>query len=103
MSCYMWIEAIQDAHVMIEDRKVPCRELRIDLEPYHSGELIFRKFKNSVMLYLHDNSYPHRHYRVNRWTEKFNVYVVIKDVLDKLKIGYTEENLQEIETLYNKL
>lgn len=99
----MWISSYPNASVNIEGRKVPCRELRIDLDPYHTGELIFRKFQKSVMLYHHDNGYPHARYRVNRWTEKFNVREVMKEVLKKIGYPYTEENLNEIETLYNKL
>ena len=99
----MWIDSYPNASVTIEGRKVPCRELRIDLEPYHTGELIFRKFKKSVMLYHHDTSYPRTHYRVNRWTEKFNVREVMKEVLKRINYPYTEENLNEIETLYYKL
>ncbi len=99
----MLISSHPEASVTIDGHKVPCKELVIDLSPYHEGEFVFRKFKSSVILVYRDLSYPYTKRMVKRFTEWFDIEEVMELQFRKINFRYTEQDLKEIAKQFKNL
>ena len=99
----MLISQYLNASVTIDGHKVPCKELVIDLSPYHEGEFEFRKFRSSVILVYRDLSYPYTKKMVKRWTEWFDIEEVMGLQFMGIGYKYTEKEMQDIVQKYKTL